>query len=188
MKLYKNVDICDLESIMENGILSIDECRNDNWEDGKRVNNDTSVVYLFDPIGKCNTFPESYGVALLEVECDARVSEMEENDKHRNDYTEYITEKVTPSEIKRIIIPEIFKPYIDIPDGIDVTWCGMKAEWYDNDRPISYQELEECSEDVLKVFAKSAKLSDSTRCEFFRGFDERMLCIDLFNVEYIFND
>lgn len=179
MKLYKNVDICDLESIMKKGILSIDECRNDNWEDGKRVNNDTSVVYLFDPVGKCNTFPESYGVALLEVECDARVSEMAENDRHRNDYTEYITEKVTPSEIKRVIIPEIFKPYIDIPDGIDVTWCGMKAEWYGGDG------LEKCDDEMLKDFAKSAKLDDSKRFNFFRGVDERGVYLDLYNVEYI---
>ena len=109
MKLYKNVDICDLKSIMENGILSIEECG---------------------------------------------------NDKHRNDYTEYITEKVIPSEIKKIIIPEIFKPYIDIPDGIE----------------------------MLKDFAKSAKLDDSKRFNFFRGVDERGVYLDLYNVEYIFNN
>ena len=44
MLLYKNVDICDLKSIMENGILSMDECGNDNWDEGKRAENDTSMV------------------------------------------------------------------------------------------------------------------------------------------------
>ena len=36
MILYKNVDICDLKSIMEKGILSLDACGNNNWDDGKR--------------------------------------------------------------------------------------------------------------------------------------------------------
>lgn len=65
MVLYKNVDICDLESIVKNGILSMDECGNNNWGDGKRSDNDTSVVYLFKPIAEENVFP-SYGIALLE--------------------------------------------------------------------------------------------------------------------------
>ena len=43
----------------------MDECGNDNWADGKRANNDTSVVYLFKPLGEVNSFPK-YGVALLE--------------------------------------------------------------------------------------------------------------------------
>lgn len=71
MILYKNVDICDLESITKNGILSMDECGNNNWDEGKRAANDTSVVYLFSPIGKQNTFP-NYGAALLEVQCKQR--------------------------------------------------------------------------------------------------------------------
>jgi hypothetical protein len=32
MKLYKNVDIKDLESILENGILPISVTGNDNWK------------------------------------------------------------------------------------------------------------------------------------------------------------
>lgn len=35
MILYKNVDICDLEPIVKNGILSIDECGNNNWDEGE---------------------------------------------------------------------------------------------------------------------------------------------------------
>lgn len=52
MILYKNVDICDLVSIMEKGILSLDACGNNNWDDGKRGENSTSVVYLFQPLTK----------------------------------------------------------------------------------------------------------------------------------------
>ena len=46
MILYKNVDICDLSSIMQKGVLSMDECGNDNWDTGKRVQNDTSSIVL----------------------------------------------------------------------------------------------------------------------------------------------
>lgn len=35
MKLFKNVGIEDLESILKNGILPISETGNDNWEEGK---------------------------------------------------------------------------------------------------------------------------------------------------------
>lgn len=52
--------------LMEKGILSLDACRNNNWDDGKRGENSTSVVYLFQPLTKENSFPE-YGAALLEA-------------------------------------------------------------------------------------------------------------------------
>ena len=84
MLLYKNVDICDLKSIMENGILSMDECGNDNWDEGKRAENDTSVVYLFSPIGKHNSFP-NYGAALLEVQCEAKENKIGKTDTHVDD-------------------------------------------------------------------------------------------------------
>ena len=96
MILYKNVDICDLESIMEKGILSLDACGNNNWDDGKRGENSTSVVYLFQPLTKENSFPE-YGAALLEIDCSADRSEMPDFDVHKGKYEEYITEQVLPS-------------------------------------------------------------------------------------------
>lgn len=46
---YKNVDIYDLPSILENGLLSMDESGNNNWQDNNRVDNRTDVVYLFRP-------------------------------------------------------------------------------------------------------------------------------------------
>lgn len=182
MLLYKNVDICDLESILENGILSIDECNNNNWDEGKRANNDTSVVYLFSPIGKQNSFP-NYGTALLEVDCDCNAvkgNEFLKNDRHRNDYKEYVTKKVLPSEIRRIIIPEVFKKYVKIPENTDVTWCGLRATYYnDNMKKCN------CNNEILEQFAKTAPLMDSTDFNFFRGVTAKRQIIDLYDIEYI---
>lgn len=125
MILYKNVDICDLGSIMEKGILSLDACGNNNWDDGKRGENSTSVVYLFHPLTKENSFPE-YGAALLEIDCSADRSEMPDFDVHKGKYEEYITEQVLPSQIRRIFIPKIFKPYIEAPTNLDICWCQME--------------------------------------------------------------
>ena len=36
---YKNVDIYDLPSILENGLLSMDESGNNNWQDNNRADN-----------------------------------------------------------------------------------------------------------------------------------------------------
>lgn len=90
MRLFKNVDICDLGNILEKGLQSMDECGNDNWDDGRRGNNSTSVVYLFRPKGEINSFPYSYGVALVECDCDAQIHEMSERDVHRDDHVEYV--------------------------------------------------------------------------------------------------
>lgn len=179
MILYKNVDICDLESIMQNGILSMDECGNNNWEEGKRADNDTSVVYLFSPIGNNNSFP-SYGAALLEVECEAKENKISKTDIHIDDYIEYTTKRVEPLEIKRVIIPMIFKNYIEIPQNVEITWCELKAECYGDNG------LEECDNKILEQFAKTAPLIYSTEFNFFRGVTEKNTMIDLYNIEYIF--
>ena len=179
MILYKNVDICDLDSIIKNGILSIDECGNNNWNEGKRAENDTSVVYLFSPIGKQNSFP-NYGAALLEVECEAKENVIDKVDIHIDDYSEYITESVKPSEIKRIIIPKIFKDYISVPQNVAITWCKLKAECYGDNG------LEECSDELIEQFAKTSPLIDSTEFNFFRGVTEKRTMIDLYNIKYIF--
>ena len=179
MLLYKNVDICDLKSIMENGILSIDECGNNNWDEGKRAENDTSVVYLFSPIGKQNSFP-NYGAALLEIQCKAKKNKIGKTDTHVDDYIEYITKRVEPSEIKRVIIPKIFKEYISVPQNVGITWCELKAECYGNNG------LEERSNKILEQLAKTAPLMSSEWFNFFRGTTEKRTMIDLYNIEYIF--
>lgn len=179
MILYKNVDICDLDSIMKKGILSMDECKNNNWGEGRRVRNDTSVVYLFAPTNSQNSFPK-YGTALLEMDTDAKENEMLENDIHKNDYKEYITKSVAPQEIRKVIIPELFKPYVKIPGDISVTWCGLKADYYGENG------FENADNSVLERFAKTAALMDSSWFNFFRGKTENRTLIDLYNIQYVF--
>lgn len=43
MKLFKNVDILDLENIMRDGILPISKTGNDNWGENKRSNNSKDI-------------------------------------------------------------------------------------------------------------------------------------------------
>ena len=75
MILYKNVDICDLKSIMEKGILSLDACGNNNWDDGKRGENSTSVVYLFQPLTKENSLgPHCWKLIVPQTEAKCRIS------------------------------------------------------------------------------------------------------------------
>lgn len=69
MRLFKNVDIKDLESILEKGILSMDTCGNNNWVDKKRANNATDVVYLFKAKNIGDSFTR-YGIALIVVDVD----------------------------------------------------------------------------------------------------------------------
>lgn len=179
MILYKNVDICDLESILEKGILSIDDCKNNNWDDGKRAENSTSVVYLFSPTSEINSFT-NYGSALLEVECDdVRENEILEPDPHKQKYKEWIVERVEPKNIRRIIIPKIFQPYIEIPENIPVTWCEIKADIYNHG-------YEECSQEMLEQFARTAPLMDTKWYNFFRGKDEKGEMLELFNIKYLY--
>lgn len=181
MKLYKNVDIKDLKSIMENGVLSLDECGNDNWEEGKRANNPTDVVYLFVPSdGQQNSFTQ-YGAALLEIETDAIEFEMRENDGNRGKYTEYVCNKVDPDEIKRIYIPGILKDaaeeYVD--NNMPVVWCDMMANTYNEFGKI------ECDADTLKRWAETAHVVTTRSFNFFRGVTEKNEMIDLYDIRYV---
>lgn len=162
----------------------MDECNNNNWEEGKRSDNDTSVVYLFKPITEFNTYP-NYGIALLEVECDATENKMAENDVHKDDYVEYITKEVKPDQIRKIIVPEIFKDRITLSESINVTWCNIYADEcveYDHEKDCTIYE--KISEDRLKVFADTTPLN-TTEFHYFRGVDEKRHMIDLYNVKYI---
>lgn len=179
MILYKNVDICDMKSIMEKGILSLDACGNNNWDDGKRGENSTSVVYLFQPLTKENSFPE-YGAALLEIDCSADRSEMPDFDVHKGKYEEYITEQVLPSQIRRIFIPKIFKPYIEAPTNLDICWCQMEADYYGDGG------LEKCSSEILEQFARTAPFMSAKAFNFFRGMNKDRTMIDLYNIIYSF--
>lgn len=182
MKLYKNVDICDLESILNKGILSLDESGNDNWEEGKRANNPTNCVYLFQPIqNKPNAFP-NYGVALLEVEVDDVVkSDFLEGDRNKDKYIEYTTSRVEVEQIKRVLIPEVFKDRISLPESVSnkITWCGFSADVYEN----GYMQA---NSEVIKQFVKTAPIVDSGYYNFFRGITEEYEVIDFYNIRYSF--
>lgn len=177
MILYKNVDLIDLISIMEKGILPLDECENNNWEEGKRADNRTDVVYLFSPSAPevKNSFI-NYGLALLEVDIEsATENELTSCDVNAGKYTEYITDKVSPEQIKAIYLPDFLKERIIDLDNEDkllpnypITWCHMDfSEW---DRPFT--------PDRLKIFADTANLSTS-QINYFRGVDERRHMIDI---------
>ena len=184
MILYKNVDIKDLESILTKGILSLNVSGNNNWDDGKRADNSCDVVYLFRPLTEENSFC-NYGVALLEIDIpDDKIKENQllENDRYNGKYIEYITDEVSVQYIKTIYIPKIFKERIDLPENIlsKITWCGMKANYYGD------SVRENCPDEVLKQFAKTAEIMDASEFNFFRGVTEKRTMIDLYDIQYVF--
>lgn len=181
---YKNVDIEDLPSILQKGILSLDVCGNNNWEDGKRAANRTDVVYLFKPLGKQNSFT-NYGAVLLEVKVKGLIpSALLDADINKGKYLEFITPTVTPEEISAIYIPEILKSRVEemLPDEIieKVTWCGIAAFTYDSD------EYVEASQELLERFARTAPIESANTCCFFRGSNPDRTLIYLYEVQYIF--
>ena len=184
MILYKNVDIKDLESILSKGILSLNVSGNNNWDDGKRADNSCDIVYLFRPLTEENSFC-NYGVALLEIDIpDDKIKENQllENDRYNGKYIEYITDEVSVQYIKTIYIPKIFKERIDLPENIlsKITWCGMKANYYGD------SVRENCPDEVLEQFAKTAEIMDASEFNFFRGVSEKREMIDLYDIQYVF--
>ena len=184
MILYKNVDIKDLESILTKGILSLNVSGNNNWDDGKRADNSCDVVYLFRPLTEENSFC-NYGVALLEIDIpdnEVKENQLLENDRYNGKYIEYITDEVSVQYIKTIYIPKIFKERIDLPENIlsKITWCGMKANYYGD------ENKENCPDEVLKQFAKTAEIMDASEFNFFRGVTEKRTMIDLYDIQYVF--
>ena len=184
MILYKNVDIKDLESILQKGILSLNESGNDNWDEDKRANNSCDVVYLFKSLTEENSFCK-YGAALLEIDiADDKVKENQllENDVNFGKYVEYVTDKVDADCIKAIYIPNLFKDRIDyLSEDImaKITWCKLKANYYGE------KGKENCLDDVLEQFAKTAEIMDASEFNFFRGKNEDRTIIDLYDVQYI---
>lgn len=177
MRFYKNVDICDLESILKKGILSAEKAENFRWGEGNRANNAYDVVYLFSPLGKRNTFTH-YGAALLAVEldpADAKENEMLFNDSNRGEYIEYITKEITPNQIAAVYIPELFKEKCSrLPASVleKVTWCGMEDEGFTPEK--------------LSFLVKDMLVLDSTVFNYFRGFDEKGYIFDFRKTVYTF--
>ena len=183
MILYKNVDIKDLESILSKGILSLNKSGNNNWDENKRANNSCDVVYLFKALTDENSFC-NYGTALLEINIpdnDVKENQLLNNDRYNGKYIEYIADEVPAQCIKAIYIPKIFKGRIDLSEDIitKITWCGMKANYYGDGNK------ENCPDDILEQFAKTAEIMDASSFNFFRGVSEKREMIDLYDIQYI---
>lgn len=186
MILYKNVDIKDLESILTEGILSLNVSENNNWDEGKRADNSCNVVYLFKPLTEENSFC-NYGAALLEIDIpddEIKENQLLENERYNGKYVEYIADKVDVSCIKSIYIPKLFKNRVVLPIEImsRITWCDIKANHYGDDGK------ENCPIEVLEQFAKTANIMDASSFNFFRGTSENREIIDLYDIKYIFDE
>lgn len=184
MKLFVNVDITNLRQILKEGLLPISKTGNDNWEPGKRADNSKEVVYLFAPKTEVNYFPK-YGIALLEVEVEAEENELMKHDHNGKLYTEFITTKVKPEEIKKIYIPRILKEALTDYKLYD-EWGDFVKENY-TDLPIDWVEMkvDDCynrpvNEETLELFAKTANLSTNDD-NFFRGVNSDRTSIDFYN-------
>lgn len=119
MRLYKNVDIKDLDSILEKGLLSMDACGNNNWQPGYRAANATNVVYLFKPLPFKRNYFSQYGQALIECEVnDAEENEFLPNDYNKGSYVEYVTSEVKPQNITAIYIPNEYKEQVTISSDL----------------------------------------------------------------------
>ena len=201
---YKNVDICDLPSILARGILPMNESGNDIWSSGKRVNNSRDVVYLFRPTGYENSFVQ-YGVALLAVEVDGIENEMVSHDVNRGKYIEYVCDRVPPDKIRAVYIPAIFKDRINIRSS-RIRWVGMEAKIFsdamysrnasmygkrgslgiiqfpsDFDEELNYESIQD---DLLAGFAETAKIDDSSEYNYLRGIAPNGSVIEIKYVHY----
>lgn len=126
MKLFKNVDILDLENIMREGILPISKTGNDNWGDGNRSNNSKDVVYLFEALNQGDSFMH-YGLVLIEIDInDAISNEIDDFDINKGEYIEYIASEVPVNNIKGIYIPKIFEEPLRAKYEVDFSEIDVK--------------------------------------------------------------
>ena len=183
MKLYKNVDLCDLDRILTEGILPISVTDNDNWDSDKRASNANDVVYLSSPKTTTNSFTE-YGIVLLEVEVEARKVEVPQGDNHEDLYDEYITDSVSPSQIVKVYVPEIFKDKVEaanINSFEKVTFVQMSAKCFKSMEKTDADEadLRQFSETVEKIYRASDWM-------YFRGTKSSGEVFDLYDITYKF--
>lgn len=174
---YKNVDVCDLNSILSNGILSLSTSGNDNWYSGKRANNSKDVVYLFRPTGFENSFVQ-YGIALLEVEVDGVQNEFVARDVNKGKYIEYVCDSVPPENIISIYIPKIFRNKIKF-NHPKVKWVEVEAEVYD--WGSGYVK---CSDDLIDQFAKTVSALNTGEFNYLRGEYKNREVLDLSHWHY----
>lgn len=162
MKLYKNVDILDLENIMREGILPISKTGNNNWGDGNRSNNPKDMVYLFEALNQGDSFTH-YGLVLLEIDIDdAVLSEIDDFDINKGQYIEYIASEVPVNNIKGIYIPKIFEEPIMAKYEVDFSEINVK--FVDVEFSVYSSELDEyvlADDEDKSIFIDTANLSTS---------------------------
>ena len=56
----------------------------------------------------------------------------------------------------------------------------MKANYYGDGNK------ENCPDDILEQFAKTAEIMDASEFNFFRGITDRRTMIDLYDIQYVF--
>ena len=188
MKLYKNVNLIELKSIFENGLLSMDESGNDNWHSGKRAKNATDVVYLFEPISARNTFPH-YGMVLLEVETDkATESQLDPCDFGNGKYREYTVDRIPSESIIRAYIPDGFRSRImesGMLDGIPsekIVFVPIYAEICTGYIDGKHQYREWTEEEQQNFFATAGM--NAVEDDFFQGAYPDHHVIYISNVRY----
>lgn len=162
MRLYKNVDILDLSSILSDGILPISKTNNDNWGRGKRSGNSKDVVYLFDALNHGDSFMH-YGLALIEVDIDdAILNEINEFDINKGKYIEYITSEVPADKIVNVYIPKIFKKPLEVEYGIDFSKLDVK--FVDVEFLVYSTKLNKyipADDNAKQIYAETSNLSTS---------------------------
>lgn len=162
MKLFKNVDILDLNSILKDGILPISKTGNDNWSDGNRSNNSKDMVYLFEALNKGDSFMH-YGIVLIEVDIDdAILNEIDDFDANKGQYVEYIASEVPINNIEGIYIPKIFEEPLRAKYEVDFSEIDVK--FVDVEFLVYSSELGEyilANEDDKSIFVNTANLSTS---------------------------
>lgn len=151
MKLFKNVDIEDLEEILENGILPISRTGNDNWQTNCRANNSHDVVYLSHPVTEQNTFT-NYGVVLLEVEVEnAKKNSLFENDVHNGIYEEYVIPEVKPNEIVAAYVPKFLKKFVNSTSS-KIKFVDVEGIWEYYNLETKKVETGEINDEIIQYF------------------------------------
>ncbi len=162
MKLFKNVDILDLENILQEGILPISQTNNDNWSDGNRSNNSKDMVYLFDALNQGDSFTH-YGLVLIEVDVDnAILNEIDDFDINKGEYIEYIASKVPVNNIKGIYIPKMFEE--PLRAKYEVNFSEIDVKFVDVEFSVYSSELGEyilADDEDKSIFIDTANLSTS---------------------------
>lgn len=201
---YKNVDITDLTSILEKGILPIDKCGNHNWDSGRRAGNATDVVYLFRP--KRRNCLKMYGLALIEISDNitAHKTSFVIGDRNEPNYDEYITDQVNTEDILNIYLPEFLKdriladPRYALSKQVKehITWVPFKAyvftpdekeaEFFDDTINIFPCGYRECNDYEYSLMQKGTCALSTNESAYMRGWnDDRSLCCDYDILQYV---